>query len=296
MRILLTGGTGFIGSALTESLLDDGNELIILSRQEQHDVPHCRFIRLLQDIPETEKLDAIINLAGASLAAKRWSESYKREIVASRTHTTRGLLELCERLNHTPKALLSASAIGYYGHHGDEQLTESAQTTPGFAQQLCSDWESLALRARRLGMRVCLLRLGVVLDGGGGALEEMTKSFRLGVASWLGSGKQWLSWVHRLDVIRAIQFLLLQEEMEGPFNITSPQPVTGREFALAIDVHYRTFIRMGVPSPLVRVLVGEMAEELLLNGQRVVPNRLSLAGFEFSYPDLESALAAVYAD
>ena len=296
MRILLTGGTGFIGSALTESLLAGGNELIILSRQAHHDRPQCRFIRSLQDIPQTQELDAVINLAGASLAARRWNASYKREIFASRLDTTRGLLDLCARLNRPPKTLLSASAIGFYGHHGDECVTESSAITPGFAQQLCSDWESLALQAQQLGMRVCLLRLGVVLDAGGGALVEMTKSFRLGVASWLGSGKQWLSWVQRRDVIRAIQFLLQRDDLQGPFNITSPEPVTGREFARALEAHHRTFLRAGVPAPFMRLLVGEMAEELLLNGQRVLPDHLQAEGFEFSYPDVQSALAAIYAD
>jgi uncharacterized protein (TIGR01777 family) len=296
MRILLTGGTGFIGSALTESLLASGNEVIILSRQAQDDRLKCRSIRSLQEIQETAELDAIINLAGASLAARRWSTIYKREIIASRVDTTCGLLDLCKRLKRPPKVLLSASAIGFYGHHGEECLTESSPVTPGFAQQLCSDWESLALQAQQLGMRVCLLRLGVVLDSGGGALVEMTKSFHLGVASWLGSGKQWLSWVQRQDVIRAIQLLLQRDDLQGPFNITSPQPVTSRDFAGALEAHHRTFGRAGVPATFLRLLIGEMAEELLLNGQRVMPERLQAAGFEFTYPDLQSALAAIYAD
>jgi uncharacterized protein (TIGR01777 family) len=295
MRILLTGGTGFIGSALTETLLASGNEAIILSRQAQDDRPQCRFVRTLDDIAPTEQLDAVINLAGASLAAHRWTVSYKREIVASRMDITRQILDLLARLNRPPQVLLSASAIGYYGHHGDECVTESSAVTPGFAQRLCSDWESLALQAQQLGVRVCLLRLGVVLDSDGGALAEMAKSFRFGVASWLGSGRQWLSWVHRQDVIRAIQFLLGRDDLQGPFNISSPEPVTGRDFARALQAHHRTLIRAGVPAPVMRLLVGEMAEELLLNGQRVIPERLQVAGFEFTYPHLQSALAAIYA-
>ena len=149
-------------------------------------------------------------------------------------------------------------------------------------------------RRRQSGVRVCLLRLGVVLDSDGGALVEMAKSFRFGVASWLGSGQQWLSWVHRRDVIRAIQFLLARDDLQGPFNITSPEPVTGRDFATALQAHHRTFIRAGVPGPVMRLLVGEMAEELLLHGQRVVPQRLLAAGFDFAYPDLGSALRAIY--
>ncbi len=295
MRVLLTGGTGFIGTALTEALLASGSEVTILSRQVQRDRRRCRFIRSLDEIAATDQLDAVINLAGAALAAHRWTAAYKREIVASRMDVTRQVLDLLARLNHPPAVLLSASAIGYYGHHGNERLTESSAVTPGFAQALCSDWESLAQQAQPLGVRVCLLRLGVVLDAGGGALAGMAKSFRFGVASWLGSGRQWLSWVHRQDVIRAIRFLLARDELQGPFNITSPGPVTGRDFASALRAHHRTFIRAGVPAPVMRLLVGEMAGELLLNGQRVLPERLQAAGFDFVHADLASALAAIYA-
>ncbi|CAA0121688.1 Epimerase family protein [Halioglobus japonicus] len=296
MQILLTGATGFIGAALSQALLADGNNLIILSRRAYTDRPRCRYIQSLDEIAGRTRLDAIINLAGASLAAKRWSAAYKREIVASRLDLTRHLLALCRRLEHCPPVLLSASAIGYYGHHGDDVLTETSPVEPGFAQTLCSDWESLALQAESLGMRVCLLRLGVVLDSDGGALSQMSKSFSVGVASWLGSGLQWLSWVHRKDVVRALLFLLDREDLHGPFNITSPAPITSREFAAALACHYRTFIRAAVPAPVIRLLVGDMAQELLLNGQRVVPQRLQAAGFEFFYPAIESALDEIYAD
>ncbi|MDG1945081.1 MAG: TIGR01777 family oxidoreductase [Halioglobus sp.] len=295
MRVLLTGGTGFIGVPLTETLLARGYHVIVLSRQALIDRPGCRFISSLDRIPVTEELDAVINLAGASLAARRWNESYKGEIISSRMDITAQLLALMARLSRPPKVLLSASAIGYYGHHDDELLTESSSATPGFAQKLCSDWEALALTAQSLGVRVCLLRLGVVLDDGGGALAEMTKSFRFGVASWLGSGNQWLSWVHREDVIRAIGFLLARDDLQGPFNITAPEPATALEFARALTTHHRTFLQTGVPASIARLLLGEMAPELLLNGQRVFPAQLQHSGFEFSYPDTTSALAAIYA-
>ena len=294
MRVLLTGGTGFIGEALTAALLASGSEVTILSRQVQGDRNHCRFVRSLDEIAASEQLDAVINLAGASLAARRWTAAYKHEIVTSRMNVTRAVLALLARLQQPPAVLLSASAIGYYGHHGDECLTEFSAITPGFAQTLCNDWEALALQAQELGVRVCLLRLGVVLDAGGGALVEMTKSFRFGVASWLGSGHQWLSWVHREDVVRALQFLLGRDELCGPFNVTSPAPVTGRDFARALQAHHRTLIQAGVPAPVMRLLVGEMAGELLLNGQRVLPDHLQAAGFTFTYPDIESALETIY--
>ena len=296
MQILITGGTGFIGAALIPALLAGGHELIVLSRCAHTDRSRCRYIQSLDEISAQTKFGAVINLAGASLAARRWSAVYKREIVASRLDTTAQLLALFKRLEHCPRTLLSGSAVGYYGHHGDDCLTESSPPEPGFAQALCSDWEALAVQAQALGVRVCLLRLGVVLDSGGGALSEMARSFSFGVASWLGSGRQWLSWIHRQDVVRALLFLLEHEELQGPFNITSPHPVTGRGLAAALQAHFRTFIRAGVPAPVMRLLVGEMAEELLLKGQRVLPERLQAAGFEFSYPGIESALAAIYAD
>jgi uncharacterized protein (TIGR01777 family) len=294
MHILLTGGTGFIGSPLADVLLAGGNELIVLSRQSRVDRPHCRFVQSLETVQDNEPLDAVINLAGAPLAARRWNAAYKREIRASRLDTTREVLDLLRRLHRPPAVLLSASAIGYYGHHGDEYLDEYAPVTPGFAQHLCSDWEALALQAQSLGVRVCLLRLGVVLGNDGGALQQMASSFRFGVAAWLGTGRQWLSWVHRQDVVRAIQFLLERDDLQGPFNITAPEPVTGRDLAVALQAHYRTFIRLGVPAAVMRLLVGEMAGELLLNGQRVLPRRLEAAGFAFNYPRLASALTGIY--
>jgi len=294
MRILLTGGTGFIGVPLVQVLLARGHDVIVLSRQSRADRPSCRFVQSLDQLPDSDALDAVINLAGASLAARRWNDAYKREIVASRMDITREVLDLMARLERPPEALLSASAIGYYGHHGDECLAEESPTTAGFAQQLCSDWESMALQVQPLGVRVCLLRLGVVLDHDGGALQEMATSYRVGVASWLGSGTQWLSWVHRQDVISAIEFLLARDDLQGPFNVTAPEPVTGRDFALALQAHHRTFLRAGVPAVVARLLVGEMADELLLNGQRVVPQGLEAAGFVFGYRDVASALTAIY--
>lgn len=294
MRLLITGGTGFIGTALMQSLLASRAELVVLSRHPRENIEHCRFVSSLDELPNKEIIDGVINLAGASLAAHRWTERYKREVTSSRMSTTAAVLDLIKRLDSPPAVMLSASAIGYYGHHGSEILHESSPVNAGFAQQLCSDWEALANEAQELGTRVCLLRLGVVLDHGGGALVEMVKSFRLGIASWLGSGRQWLSWVHREDVVAAILFLLEREDLHGPFNITAPEPVTGRQFCESLKVHYRTYLTAGVPGPLMKLMVGEMAEELLLNGQRVVPRHLDSAGFRFSYPKIEDALAAIY--
>jgi len=166
---------------------------------------------------------------------------------------------------------------------------------PGFSQQLCQRWEAAALRAEALGTRVCLLRLGVVLDRDGGAMEQMAQPFRLGIANWLGSGQQWLSWVHRKDAVAAMDFLLARTDLSGPFNITAPEPVTSRGFCAAMKRRRRTLLTAPVPAPVMRLLVGEMAQELLLQGQRVLPVRLQAEGFRFSFPTLDDALGAIMA-
>ncbi|MEJ2532710.1 MAG: TIGR01777 family oxidoreductase [Halioglobus sp.] len=294
MHFLVTGGTGFIGTALIEALQDKGHAATVLTRQALPDRSDCRYVNDFEDIESGKRFDGVINLAGASLAGARWSEKYKRELVASRVETTRALVKLLQRLDHTPPLLLSGSAIGYYGHHGDELLAEDGAVVPGFAQRLCQEWEAAALEAEALGVRVCLLRLGVVLDAGGGALVDMARSFQLGIASWLGEGTQWLSWVHRRDVVAAIGYLIDSPVLSGPFNITAPEPVTSRGFCDAMKRHKRTFLTMPVPAPAMRLLVGEMADELLLNGQRVLPAALAAAGFEFGFPTLDEALADIY--
>ena len=227
------------------------------------------------------------------MAGARWTAAYKQEIVESRVDTTQAVVQLLQRLEHKPQALLSASAIGFYGHHGDEELAEEGAGAPGFSHSLCQRWEQAALAAEEMGVRVCLLRFGVVLDSDGGAMVELARPFRFGVANWLGTGRQWLSWVHRRDVIAAILFLLEQPGLSGPFNITAPQPVTSRGFCQVMKGYQRTFITAPVPAPVIRLLVGQMADELLLSGQRVVPAALQRAGFEFQFSELNQALGDI---
>ena len=293
MHILLTGGTGFIGGALVPALTDAGHDVTVLTRQTIDDRAACRYVKDLEDLPADSRFEAVINLAGASLAARRWTTAYKREIESSRLDTTRNLLGLFQRMERPPQTLLNASAIGYYGHHGEEELDEQGASVPGFSQALCQRWEETALEARQYGCRVCLLRLGVVLDSGGGAMEQMSRPFNFGVANWLGDGRQWLSWVHRADVVAAILFLLQNEELSGPFNITAPGAVTSRGFCDVMKKHKRTLVTAPVPGAVMRLMVGEMAGELLLNGQRVVPAALQSAGFHFAYPTLDEALSDI---
>lgn len=294
MNYLVTGGTGFIGSALIPALLADGHSVTVLSRHSASDEEALRYITSLDVITADTRIDAVINLAGASLAGKRWTPAYKQEIFSSRLATTERLIQLVQRLDTPPEVLLSASAIGYYGHHGDEPLTEDGAVVPGFSQDLCQRWEAAAMQASELGVRVCLLRLGVVLDRDGGAMEEMARPFKFGVANWIGSGRQWLSWVHRKDVVAAIGFLQEHTQLSGPFNITAPEPVTSRGFCAAMKRHRRTLITVPMPAPVIKLLVGEMAQELLLQGQRVLPSRLQSAGFHFALPALDQALGDIF--
>ena len=294
MHILITGGTGFIGQALVPHLLGTGHRISILSRSRHRDTEQCTYVRSLEELQASTSPDAVINLAGASLAGKRWTRAYKQELVASRVQGTRALVDVLAGLARPPKVLLSASAIGYYGPRGAEPLGEDSAPGSGFSSELCQAWEAEADRAAESGIRTCRLRLGVVLDKQGGALKQMTLPFRLGVASWPGSGHQYLSWIHREDAVAAMVRLLDDEGLVGAFNLTAPGPVTQREFTRAMQKHFLTLPGMPVPGPVMRVMLGEMAGELLLTGQRVRPDALHAAGFSFRYPDITAALAAIF--
>lgn len=294
MHILITGGTGFIGQALVPQLLDAGHRITILSRGRHRDTAQCTYVRSLDEMPGDASPEAVVNLAGASLAGKRWTQAYKEEIVASRVDGTRALVDYLASLAQPPRTLLSASAIGYYGPRGDEPLAESAAAGRGFSSELCQAWEEEASRARSLGVRTCLLRLGVVLDREGGALREMAMPFRFGIATWPGTGHQYLSWIHRADVVAAMTLMLEDDSLAGIFNVTAPAPVTQRAFCTAMRKHFGTLPAVPVPGFMMRLMLGEMAEELLLTGQRVQPDALETAGYTFRFPELEQALSAIF--
>lgn len=296
MQILITGGTGFIGAELVKALSDQGHKLVIYTRGKDHfESNKISYTNSLEHIGSQEYFDCFINLAGESMAGGRWTEARKAQLIASRIETTRALVDLARRLNKPPAVVLSASAIGFYGHQGDHLLTEDATPVAGFSHSLCRAWEEEASKLAELGCRVCVLRLGVVLSARGGAMEELTRSARMGVATWLGNGKQWLSWVHRDDVIAAMQYLVAQEGLSGVFNVTAPEPETNRGFCQRLRSYMTTLVAMPVPSWAMRLLLGEMADELLLNGQRVVPTRLQAQGFVFRYKTLDEALPSLTA-
>ncbi len=296
MRVLITGGTGFIGGALIERLCQQGASISVYTRNTSHfDTEAIHYLNRLQDIPEDARFDAFINLAGESLAEGRWSEERKAVLVESRIGTTRALVELAERLQHKPRVVLSASAIGIYGHQGDDRLAEDAEQEDGFAHRLCQAWETEAHRFEAMGIRLCILRLGVVLASEGGAMEQLRRSVAFGVGTWLGSGKQWLSWVHRDDLVAAMEYLRTDESCSGPYNITAPEPVTNRGLCDELSLRRQVFLKLPIPGFVMRLALGEMALELLLNGQRVVPRRLQEAGFEFRYETLREALPTLSA-
>lgn len=297
MEILVTGGTGFIGTALVQRLRERGDTVTVYTRGASHrDAAGLAYVTDLDTIPADAAFDAFINLAGESIAGGRWTAARKRALEDSRIGTTRALHELAKRLQSAPAVLLSASAIGYYGPQDDTPLDEEAATADCFSHRLCAAWEDEARRFESLGTRVCLLRLGVVLGQGGGAFDQLKRSVQFGVATWLGSGRQWLSWIHRDDVIRAVEFLLEHPTLAGPFNLTAPGAVTNRGFSDALAEFRPAFIGLPVPGFVMRAVMGELADELLLTGQRVVPARLESAGFGFNYPDLSGALQTLLAN
>ena len=294
MHILVTGGTGFIGSALVPELVGRGHEVTIISRASRsagHKVAYCQALSEVR-----ADIHAVVNLAGASLAARRWTARYKREIVASRVDFTQKLVGGLTQLQNPPRVLISGSAVGFYGHDSSAVFTEANGRGRGFSADLCVAWEQAAEGALGVIPQVSLLRLGVVFDCGGGALQEMLRSFQFGLQSWLGTGEQWLSWIHRADVVSAICHLLDHPTASGAFNLTAPEPVTHRAFSEAAARHLRTRLSAGVPKAVMRLLVGEMADELLLNGQRVLPDRLIKGGFTFNHSDIDSALQSILSD
>ena len=291
MHVLMTGGTGLIGAATVTALKEKGAAVTVLTRRPPVDAPHVEYITSLSQCEGP--VDAVINLAGAGLADRRWTRAYKNEIFASRVALTGRLIDWMRSQSAPPVKLISASAIGYYGASEDGVFSEDAPAGGGFSAELCRRWEESALCAKDLGTAVTRLRLGVVFSSRGGALGKMTQANQFGVESWLGTGSQWLSWIHIADVVRAIDFVLERDAPAGVYNLVAPEAATHRTFAREVAKHKGSILRLGVPGFAVRWLAGEMADELLLQGQRVVPTRLLDDGFEFQYPTLNEALQAL---
>lgn len=296
MNYLITGGTGLIGSKICQKLQAAGHTVIVLSRSRDKVHRRCGLsaiaVTSLDEIGHNEQVDVVINLAGAPIADARWTQKRKQELKDSRIKLTEALVEWMARRQQKPASLISGSAIGWYGDQGETALTEQSGFRDEFAHELCDQWEQAALRAQQFGVRVCLVRTGLVLAPRAGFLQRMLLPFKLGMGGPISDGQQYMSWVHLEDISNLFIFLSKQATLEGVFNGTAPTPVTNAEFSrtLAQNLHRPAF--MVVPACVLKLAFGEMSQ-LLLGGQRVLPEKARAAGFEFQYTDLNSALGQV---
>jgi len=293
MKILITGGTGFIGSALTRSLATQGYAVSVLSRNPGSVAQLCgsgiHALGSLNELKPEESYQVIINLAGAPIFDARWNTTRKQLIRNSRINLTEQLIAGIARMTVKPSLLISGSAIGYYGDQGDTVLTEQSARGEDFASQLCSDWEQTAKQAEQFGVRVCLIRTGLVIADGGGLLQRMLLPFRLGLGGRLGNGRQWMSWIHRDDWIAIAQSMIDNASMHDAYNAAAPNPVTNSEFTQTLAHCLRRPALLPIPARFLKIVLGEMSE-LVSGSQRVIPERLPAQGFSFRYPTLSDAL------
>jgi uncharacterized protein (TIGR01777 family) len=296
MNILVTGGTGFIGQALVNSLLKDDHKVTVLSRTPEAVTktfgPEVMTLLNLDQLTIEQSFQTIINLAGAPIFDHHWSDSRKQIIRDSRIKLTEQLIAYIERAAVKPDLLISGSAIGYYGDQGNTELNELSIPHHDFSQQLCADWENAALRAEQFGVRVCLIRTGLVLGHDGGLLQRMQRPFKLGLGGTLGNGQQWMSWIHRADWISIAKLMISNASMQGAYNATAPHPVTNSEFTKTLAKHLKRPALLPVPAWLLKTLLGERSD-LVLASQRVLPERLLNENFQFQYPELLSALTEI---
>ncbi len=296
MRVLVSGSSGLVGTALREALTRAGHSVDRLRRGVGPSGPGSvawdPTVNMF-DQTAAEGADAVVHLAGASIADGRWTQERKKLLRSSRVEATRHLVHGLGKLSKPPKVFLSASAVGYYGDRGDEVLAEDAAPAEDFLSHLAQDWEAEACQAEKCGARVVLLRFGVILAAHGGALAKMLLPFKLGVGGPIGSGRQWMSWVSLPEVVTIMQFSLDHVELTGPVNVVAPRPVTSREFAKTLGKVLRRPAFAPLPAVVARLAFGEMADAVLLGGQRVMPQALQQAGYVFRHPELELALRAV---
>jgi uncharacterized protein (TIGR01777 family) len=298
VKVAITGSHGLIGSALVVGLGGHGHQVIRIVRAAAGPDDITWDPRGGQiDTTALDGIDAVINLASAGVGDHRWSDSYKYEILHSRTDGTSTLAQALATMERPPRHLLNASAVGYYGLRGDEVLTEASAHGSGFLADLCVRWEETTEPANAAGIRVVRLRTGVVLSAAGGALKKQLTPFKLGLGARLGRGDHYLSWITRRDLVRAIDFLLRDDAIAGPVNVSSPGPVTNATFTKALGSGLHRPAKLVVPTIALRAAVGrEMASEFLLASQRVLPRRLLDAGFIFSDASIDAALASALAD
>jgi hypothetical protein len=293
VHILITGGTGLIGRQLCKALQTEGHELTVLSRDPNSIPEKCgagvHAMTRLDEWHPGRVFDAVINLAGEPIVDARWTRRRKQALRDSRVTLTEQLARRIAAAHRKPGVLLSGSAVGYYGNRSDAMLDESAPAGEDFAARLCKSWEEAALGTEKSGVRVCLLRTGLVLSRQGGLLGRMLLPFRLGLGARLGNGKQWMSWIHIDDYVAMLLILLRNEQASGPYNMTAPQPVTNKEFTAVLAATLRRPAPLTVPAILLKAVMGERAC-LLLEGQRVLPKMIDSTGYRHTFAKLADAL------
>jgi len=301
MKVIISGGTGLIGKAVAEALLRRGDEVVVLSREPARARAMPQGVSLARWDGKTaagwahlaDGADAMINLAGENISAGRWTAARKERIRASRLNAGRAMVEAMTQAERPPRVLIQASAVGYYGACGDEIVTERSGPGQDFLARVTVAWEASTAPAEDLGVRRAIIRTGVVLSRDGGALHRMALPFRFFAGGPVGSGKQWLPWIQMADEVGAILFLLDRDDAAGPFNLTAPNPVTNADFARILGRVMGRPAWLPAPAFALRLLLGEMAA-IVLKGQRALPERLLDLGYQFRFPALEAALAALF--
>lgn len=310
MKIVIAGGSGFLGTPLAWTWAEEGHDVRILTRalpvgQAQHESgtgrPGITRVGWRPDGTaatvgqELERADAVINLAGESIAGSRWTATRKDALRNSRLRATRSLVEALAATHEPPHTVITSSAVGYYGDRGADLLAEDASPGDDFLARLCVEWEHEAMRAARPGIRVVPLRTGLVLERSGGALAKMLPAFRAGAGGQLGSGRQYMSWIHRLDWIELVRFIVDTRTIDGPVNATAPHPVTNTQFSHALGHALRRPTVMRVPAFVLTLMLGELAGSIL-TGQRVIPRKALAHGYHFRYPEIEIAFRGIFGD
>ncbi|HUH85156.1 MAG TPA: TIGR01777 family oxidoreductase [Stellaceae bacterium] len=296
LAILITGGTGFIGTRLAEVLAEAGHRVTVLTRDPRKGRKFLGRVTLIDNLATLGRdtpFDAIVNLAGAPVVGGRWTAKRRQLLLESCLATTRAVVKLIERSRRKPAVLVSGSAVGFYGSDADQSFTEVSTAKPDFTHELCAAWEAEALAAQRSGVRVCCLRTGIVLGADGGALAPMLLPFELGLGGRIGQGRQWMSWIHRDDIVGLIIHAIAVDSVDGVINGTAPEPVRNVDFARALGRALHRPALLPVPAFALRLALGQLAEEVLLGGQRVLPQKAIETGYQFLYPTLEEALGEI---